>query len=374
MSERSPMPVDKVAPAEPVTQTLPVLPPATALVEMLVLMVLPAVLDLYWPAFPTLSELQPHPFWLPVLLVSLQYGTVSGLLAAGLAIALSASLGWPDQEIGENHFNFLLRIWAQPVLWLAAALVLGQFRMRQIEQKQDLANQVDELATQRKALADYATNLRTRCDALERDIARRRDPSARALLKAMGRLDGSGDGDDVRKHLEDCLDLALGRCRVAVFTRGPESLRMVFRYGPGADGHPAVDQLAAAEPLCQAVAVEGRTLSVLVPADEAALTGKGIAAAPVVSQRTGEIVGMILLETADASELDADIDLRLAVIASRIAPLIDSGARNFGAAPKPAAMLQARPPARPRLWRHVKWVRRSDRNSAAASKSSANFG
>ena len=94
----------------------------------------PAALDHFWPSFPTLSQMQPHFFWLPVLLLSLQYGTVSGLLAAGVAIVLTAWLGWAEQEVGENHFNYLLRISTQPMLWLVAALLLGQFRLRQIEQ------------------------------------------------------------------------------------------------------------------------------------------------------------------------------------------------------------------------------------------------
>ena len=98
---------ETITPIESERPGLPVLPPLMALVEILVLMVVPGLLDYFWTGFPSLAETQPHFFWLPVLLLSLQYGTVSGLLAAGVAITITALLGWPDQEVGENHFNYL---------------------------------------------------------------------------------------------------------------------------------------------------------------------------------------------------------------------------------------------------------------------------
>ncbi len=343
---------------------LPVLPPLVALVEILLLMVVPGLLDYFWTGFPSLAETQPHFFWLPVLLLSLQYGTVSGLLAAGVAITISALLGWPDQEVGENHFNYMLRIWAQPVLWLLAALVLGQFRMRQIEQKQDLARQVAELSSQRTAISDYATNLRTRCETLEREIAGRREPNTRALLGMLARLNSGGT--DAAAAFAGTFLLALGPCAVSVYKRESERFRLVATHGVK-EGRREVIPLQ--DPIARFVAGDGRALSVLHPGEEALFAGDGLAAVPVLA-RDGSNIGILKLDAVLAKELDEGALTCLSAIAAQIAPLIETGgikalsgaATANGAAGHGGGVAASVPAARARLWRQVKWQRPTGRS------------
>ncbi len=363
---------------------LAVLPPLMALIEILVLIVLPGLLDYLWPGFPSLAETQPHFFWLPVLLLSLQYGTVSGLLAAGVAITLSALLGWPDQEVGENHFNYLLRIWAQPVLWLTAALVLGQFRMRQIERKQELARQVAELSTQRTAISDYATNLRSRCEMLEREIAGRRDPSVRSMLTALAGL--KAGGQQASPAFAECLDLAFGSCAASVYRREGDQLVLAAAHGVAAA---RAEVMAANTPLVRAITTEGRQVSVLNPGDEAMLAGAGVVAVPVFSSGDGRVLGMLKLETLPAGDLDDGTPASLAVIAAELTPLFEkggigllnsrapgtpsagpplSGASGIG---PPGIGGKASPAPRQRLWRQLKWQRHAARGSRPKPQSMA---
>ena len=157
---------------------LPLQPPLTALVGIAILILLPGALDHLVPGFPAINEMQPHIFWLPVLLLTLQYGSVSGLLAAGAAVAVSSLLEWPGQGIGESHLGYLLRISLQPVLWIATAVILGHLRLRQIEREQALDRSVVRLTRQRATLAAHVRGLRERCDRLERFIATRHEPDA----------------------------------------------------------------------------------------------------------------------------------------------------------------------------------------------------
>ncbi|MGE0517102.1 MAG: hypothetical protein AB7O71_24505, partial [Hyphomicrobiaceae bacterium] len=209
---------------------LPVLPPLAALFEIVVLVICPGLLDYFVPGFPSLNETQPHFYWLPVLLLTLQYGSASGLLAAGVAIILANLLGWPEQEIGENHFNYLLRIWLQPVLWIATAVILGQIRLRQIERKQALGRSVALLTQQRAALAEHAQNLRARCDRLERFIATRHEADGLALLSALGRTQTTSAAEAM-EALREAVTLACGDCQLAVLSREGDELRAIFRHG-----------------------------------------------------------------------------------------------------------------------------------------------
>ncbi len=347
----------------PVRPGLPVLPPLMALVEILILIVLPGVLDYVWPGFPSLAETQPHFFWLPVLLLSLQYGTVSGLLAAGVAITLSALLGWPDQEVGENHFNYLLRIWAQPVLWLTAALVLGQFRMRQIELKQDLARKVAELSMQRTAISDYATNLRGRCERLEREISGRREPNVRSMLTTLAALQAGSLNASVA--FGECLELAFGPCAASVYLRDGDHLRLAAAHG-AAPGR--ADVVAANTPLARAITIEGRHVSVTNPGEEEILAGTGVVAVPVYSSADGRSIGMLKLEALPAGELNEGTPACLAAIAAQIAPLVEKGSISVLSAPASGVLSGVRqgPPApRQRLWRQLKWQRQAARGIRA---------
>ncbi|MEZ5857340.1 MAG: hypothetical protein R3D67_22380 [Hyphomicrobiaceae bacterium] len=300
----------------PDSSGLPVLPPAVAILEILLLIVAPALLDHLVPAFPSLNDGQPHFFWLPVLLLSMQYGPVSGLLAAGTAIIFSAFLGWPEQEIGENHFSYLLRIWLQPVLWLAAAIILGQFRLRQIERKEALRQEVLELRTQRQAIADHARNLRQRCELLERTLATRADPDARRLLTAMGRLQ-STDAPLAAAAFHDAVRLGFGDCVVSLWVRDNDVLRLTDRQPEGAEARSGLadkGSMGAGEALHTAIVAQGRRLSVLVPGDERDLDGAGVAATPIMDL-DGSVLGMLLLERASPAQLDATTTLRLGAVA-----------------------------------------------------------
>ena len=357
--------VDRLTRAETGQSGLPVHPPLTAIIEIVLLIVLPTALDYWWPAFPSLSDMQPHLFWLPILLLSLQYGTVSGLLAAGTAIAATGLLGWSEQEIGENHFTYLLRVWAQPILWLTTALVLGQFRMRQIEQKQELARLVTELSNQRTAIADYARNLRTRCEGLEREVIGRRAPASHAMLASLGRI-GTAGPEQMRTVVGSSLEQVLGNCQASVFARTGDELRLLVAHGWTAES-PWRDRLSAADPLFVAVAQHGRALSVLQPGDEEELAGEGLAAVPVFAANDRRVLGVLKVDAAHPGELDGSLIDRLQAVAVQIAPLLESGRNGIAT---PAILTAAIGPVgevdpRPRLWRHVRWQR-----GAAASKSS----
>lgn len=356
MSSRSAIPEPKpesaaTAPPQPPAFGMSVLPPPIALLEIFVLIVPLTLLDYYVPSFPNLADFQPHPFWLPVLLLSLQYGTLSGLVAAAVAILATLYIGWPQQDIGENHFAYLLRISTQPALWIGTALVLGQFRLRQIERKLELQRLVDELTTQRNAIAEFSGNLRSRCDALERHIASRRQSSGPSAVDALAQLGGAS---------WDRLPAAFAHAIEAVF--GPSTATLLINTGDGLataatagarDGTGPARRITAAEPIHRAVVVEGRTLCVLAAGDEQVLAGHGIAAVPVMASTGERVVGLVKLEETAPAELCDHTIARLGLVASVLAPAVEqyAGVRVHALGAAPALR---RPPARQLVWRRMR--------------------
>lgn len=293
------------------SSALMVLPPVSAVFELGAIVALINFVDWLLPSYG-LGEVGPSPYWLAVLLLSLQYGTVSGLMAAAIAILLTMLPGIPEQGVGENHFAFLLRIWVQPILWIAVAVLLGQFRMRQIAVKEELTRQVQELANQRQALADYSNNLRSRCEVLERHIAGQQRSPATALLlaqQALGRPDS-----DLGTALAKSVALSIHGGQASVYAL--EGLQLEKRADSGwFNNHSWANALPAGHPLYRAVVDRGESVSVLDTGGEAALSGEGVAAVPIRSAVNGAVVGMLKLEAASPTAIAPETVVALEVMA-----------------------------------------------------------
>jgi polysaccharide biosynthesis protein PelD len=317
----------------------PVLPPPAALLEIAVLFGL--IIGLGWLTGQDLADLRPHPFWVPVLLLSLQYGTVSGLLAAGIATACTGLGQLPEQVVGETYFVYFLRIWIEPILWISAAVLLGQFRMRQIANKLELARQVEELLAQRTSLADYAGKLRQRCETLERRLAGRIEPDALLMLQAISQLRRSGM-PQVDAAFGHAMTAVLPGCQASLYLLDPEppragTARLLRRSSvASADpDHGAITELNPAQALYQAIVQRAEGASVLTAAGEAILAGQGLLAVPVQSD-DGVVIGMIKVEAMDAHLLGPGSLNAITAVAAALASPLQGAMRRHRTADAPA--------------------------------------
>jgi polysaccharide biosynthesis protein PelD len=297
---------------------LPVLPPLGALVELAVLVAVIEFADWVLPGVDV-SAMEPSPYWIPVLLLSLQYGTVAGLMAAAAATLAHVFNGFPDQGVGENFFTYFMHVWSLPILWTGVSLLVGQFRLRQIEVKQDLNHKLNERTKESESLAAYVAGLEARCMGLERQIATRASGPAATILEALAHLDNPAA--DLSSVLAVIRDEAFPGGALSIFTLTAHGLEVIARCG-WEDGAGWQSEIAAAEPLYRAIVAEKRTVSVLNSGDEATLFAQGLAAGPIFGFDGARVIGMVKLERARASEVTAATADRLEVIARLVAPRI----------------------------------------------------
>lgn len=293
---------------------LPVLPSRMALIELGVLIAV-ILLERFVEPFPDLSRMNPHPYWIFVLLLSLQYGTVSGLLAAVVAIVGTLAIGLPEADIGESYFEYLVRVWTQPVLWLIMALMLGSFRMQQIEFRDDLMREVDDLQARGVALVDHAKHLKARCEALERELVSSSDPEGFRVLDAVVRLTQVSQNDG-EAAFREAMTLAFPRAQAsAVFAR-PDGWPVIWRCG-WPDSAPWKTSFIMGDALVVAM-LEKRSLSILAAEDEAALQGEGQFAVPIVSADGLSVIGFIKIESLPAPAISAATVERLKLLARQM--------------------------------------------------------
>jgi polysaccharide biosynthesis protein PelD len=273
----------------------------------------------------TLANIQPHPFWFPVILLAAQYGTSSGLTAAVAAIVLSWIVGWSPQQFGEDFFSYSIRIWHQPILWLCTAILLGELRNRHIAERTTLAEQFAEANAQRQSIADFCTQLRNNNEALSREIACARDQSVDAALTALTALRNAA-ADKLSRTLAVAVETLIGQSQYAVLVpvEGGE-WAAVAHEEPPSRATPTHRHLPPA--VQETIMRDRRSLSVLRPDDADLLDGIGLMAMPIISA-DGTALGVLLLDSIDADRLREETETALQMICNELSHTINASSHS----------------------------------------------
>ncbi|MFO1144210.1 MAG: hypothetical protein U1E59_17895 [Amaricoccus sp.] len=175
---------------------------ARGVFEGLVLLVALVAVERIFLGRGTFAGLDLHPFWLPVLLVTMQYGLYGGVITACLA---SLMLDWPIRPPGQDIVDFYFELVRLPVQWVLVAMAIGIFRQAQIRteaiRERTLAHlkSVNDLFAQEVARLDdelyrFETAVATAGSAEAADTAPTL-PEALARLAALRTADAAGLGE-----------------------------------------------------------------------------------------------------------------------------------------------------------------------------------
>ena len=141
--------------------------------------------------FPHISEIPglPHPYWVPVLLISSQYGVVGGAIAAAAA-SIGYVLELPPASAAQDLYVYASTITLPPALWLATALAIGGLRSLHIHQTGEISDQLAQCKHRGDDLAEGLDSALSEITALERRIAADAATVA-AFTRALSRIDMS---------------------------------------------------------------------------------------------------------------------------------------------------------------------------------------
>jgi GGDEF domain-containing protein len=265
----------------------------SAIVEIVVFLAAALTVDRIFFDGSRFRSAAQHPFWILVLLISVQYGTNAGLLAALGASAAFLIGNVPPQPISQDRFTWLFDIGRLPLLWFLAALVLGELRTRQLRERRSLTTQLAETARREQVLADAYKRLTTVKEALETRVAGQ-------LRTAVGIYESARSIEKL-----DPADVLLGIANLIRSVMNPEAfsvyllqngrLELTVQEGWAAEDS-FVRHYAASDSLFQEIVGHQRMLSVANPEDAIALSGSGMIAAPLVVPDTGRVIGMLKIE------------------------------------------------------------------------------
>jgi len=274
----------------------------SAVIELILFLGTALILD--YSAFGNSGfwSVAPHPYWLIVLVISIQYGTTEGLTAA-LACSAALLIGHlPELTFGQDLYAYLLDVARRPLMWLVSAVVLGELRARQIRERAQLRHELGASRRRAQSIADAYERL----DEVKRELEVRVAGQLRTVV-SMYEAARAVETMEPARVIMGALDnlraiMNPGKCSMFVLREGELQAgiqngwgrkdRYKRRFGP--------DSRLYAE-----VVGRRRVLCVIDPEDEQLLAGQGVLAGPVTNPDTGEVHGMLKIE--DMGFLDLNL-------------------------------------------------------------------
>ncbi len=262
----------------------------------------------------------PSPYWLPVVVLSLQYGMPAGLLAAVTATAFHFWGGLPPAALTEDVYAYVVRIAALPAAWVCVALLIGHTRTREIERNVDLDARLAKEIRHSAAVAQLCSQLRRRGQMLERHIAANANASVIDVAEAITGLFDTR-WDSIAERLARFIVLMMGTAEFSVYLVRGDMLKLVFPKERHNDDALSV----TVEPdsgLFSAIVQERRTLVASRAADRGLLGDRDLLIGPLTDQgASDQVIGMLVVGGADLADFPTDIERRFALTCAQLSRL-----------------------------------------------------
>ena len=295
------------------------LPTRAGVVELIVIFAALMIIERLVMTPGDFAKLQPHPYWLPVILLSLQYGTADGVLAAAVAIIAGLLIGSPTQGVGEEYYRYLIRVWAVPIGWITSAILIGEIRARQRSQMVELRRELKTTRTQAEDITRHCHRLEDKIQRLEREFA---TVEANSLDSLTASLEDLARGDVIAwtSALARVHHGLMGTGAISIVLRNDHTLAQVARVSSPPDAsHDAEPEPADLLPVVEAVIASRRTLCALRGDEAAILDGIAAMAAPLIAEPGGRVLGVVVLDAIAPERLTGDTENRLKLLAREVA-------------------------------------------------------
>ncbi len=273
-----------------------------------------AALDWWLTGENGFTRVQPNPYWLPVLVMALAYGTGPGVLAAGIASGLWLAHVHDDTG-ARDYLDHLFHLSLQPLMWFVAAGVIGEVTIMRTARHDRLEKRGGVAARNLARLTEAFAELSRTNRLLQVQIATEAHTVGHAIETA-ARL-CSQDLAERRGAIGELIALAARTPDFTCYRMTGDEARAWIR-GPVSAGRR--DTLPAT--LMERMARPHGILHVAKRSDRSLLDGIGIAAIALPDRETGEVVGCLVLHTLPFETLNASRTAELTEIAAWLTPLL----------------------------------------------------
>jgi len=265
----------------------------TAIIEMTVILGALIAFDSFAGEGDRFLNIQPHPFWVVVLLIAAQYGLGNGLFAVAACSAALLVFNVPPLTPGEDVLAQATRLSFNPALWVVGTLLVGGLAERHIRRASDLKHMLRVSDAEADVLRESVERLAHANEGLENRVAGQLSTFA-GLYEAAKAVERETPGE-VLIGAARLVRSALNAKEFSVFLFNDGVLEAALCEGWPAES-PRARRFRAGSPLFDYVVVRRGTLHVALEAGEVILAQQGVLAGPILDPTTGTVRGMLKVE------------------------------------------------------------------------------
>ena len=271
-----------------------------ALLEIAVFLGLALLVDQLFFNGTRFSELEPHPFWAIVVLLSVQYGSRMGLLAAFASAAAFLLGNLPPRLLEQDMHQWFLLTFKLPILWSITAVAVGELSARHIGARLRLNKELAECLQREATLSGSFRKLNAIKERMEVRMAGQWRTVSKTL-KTARMLEEQAASEVLVRSLDLVADL-LGPDKFSIYLKNSNALNLCCEKGWQQDDT-FVRSFTSSHPLFTHIVGQRQQLYICKEHDEGVLMGQGVLAGPIVLPETGELLGMLKIEKMAFSQL-----------------------------------------------------------------------
>ncbi len=166
-------------------------------------------------------------FWIPVLLISAQYGAIGGLLSTFVATAAFLATALPPQLANQDFYSYAGTLLAYPSSWLAYTLVIGGIRSLHMLHAAELTRSLEDT---HESLFDLTGGLERALAEIGRLECRIAGDTSTvdAVIRDLARLDLSDQKKMTESFIEVIRD-GVGASIVSLYLMTPRGMTSLVR-------------------------------------------------------------------------------------------------------------------------------------------------
>ncbi|MBF0131379.1 MAG: GAF domain-containing protein [Magnetococcales bacterium] len=250
--------------------------------------------DLTQGASDRFADVCPHPFWIAVILMSVQYGTSHGLLAAFFSSLLLLSGTIPQAQYGQDSFELLYSVAIVPLLWVVGAVVLGLLQDRHRVERSTLWKDMTAAEAREQVITRAYEQVNKAKERLEIQVSGQLKTVV-SSFKAAKDLEHE-DPAMVLSGTRDMIRSVISPEMFSIFVLEEQNLTVMVKSG-WKEEQPVKESFGVRDSLYQAIVGEKRFLTINNREDRDILDGEGVMAGPMINRENGDVSGMIKIES-----------------------------------------------------------------------------
>lgn len=266
---------------------------ASALVEMGVIFLSLLAFDVFFGAGDRFFDTSPHPFWVIVILMGVQYGTAEAVLAAVLSTLFLLLGNLPEQTLEQDMYDYLYTIFRLPLMWLLTAVVIGELRQRHVREREYLKKELHDSRERERIIAESYSSVKSLKEKLELKISGQLRGAVNTFRAA--KSIETNNPSEVLQGVQELIRSTMQPEKFSVYTLTKDGLIPNITYGWTSEDH-YQDKISAQDTMYKQVIAEQQTLCIANSDHQAILGNQGVLAGPLVDKETGEVSGMLKIE------------------------------------------------------------------------------